>query len=325
MEELVDYIRKTFDEPTLKIINFMQRTNLLTSEMKIDVVKEGENTVNKPSPNIVETSYLRLCDEFPEFNHNMMGEIFLHYMEYVLRDLRANWRFDLNRLNIDLANRCSYCNIKLKHCPMKVLGYIKKCIRDEKLNEQAFFDILMKNPKPLPENSKQEDEIVEKVLALCKNAIDIKGAEFLLDTESIRIEKEEDSRIYYKVLDFEVKNISFINNLYSFFVDNEGVSKELDISDIKINDSYSYMFDKSPEELAVYIKHLCDKSKVNYYRVFSKIYRKIGKFENVAKLAYYNEYINRVDRTLESSKPLQDELKEVLTYIKNYDRKIKLP
>lgn len=325
MEELVEYLRKTFDEPTLKIINFIQRTNLLTSEMKIDVVKEGENTVNKPSPNIVETSYLRLCDEFPEFNHNMMGEIFLHYMEYVLRDLRANWRFDLNRLNIDLANKCSYCNIKLKHCPMKVLGYIKKCIRDEKLNEQAFFENLMKVPKAFPENNKQEEEIAEKVLSLCQSAIDIKGAEFLLDTDSIKIEKEEESKIYYKILDFEVKNISFINNLYSFFVDNEGISKEFDISDIKINGEYSYMFDKSPEELAVYIKYLCDKSSVNYYRVFSKIYKKIGRFENVAKLAYYNEYLNRIDRTLDCSKPLQDELKEVLTYIKNYDRKIKLP
>ena len=128
MEELIQYIRKTFDEPTLKIVNFMERANLLVSEMKMDQVKDGDKMVNKPSPNIIELAYLRLCDEDPDFSHNMMGEIFLHYLEYILRDSRANWRVDTNRLNQDLNGKCLYCNIPLKSCPMKVLGYIKKCI-----------------------------------------------------------------------------------------------------------------------------------------------------------------------------------------------------
>ena len=143
MEELIQYIRKTFDEPTLKIVNFMERANLLVSEMKMDQVKDGDRMVNKPSPNIIELAYLRLCDEDPDFSHNMMGEIFLHYLEYILRDSRANWRVDTNRLNQDLNGKCLYCNIPLKSCPMKVLGYIKKCIRDANLNEPMFFYNLM--------------------------------------------------------------------------------------------------------------------------------------------------------------------------------------
>ena len=31
MEEFIEYIRKTFDEPTLKIINFMENAKLLTT------------------------------------------------------------------------------------------------------------------------------------------------------------------------------------------------------------------------------------------------------------------------------------------------------
>ena len=57
MEELIEYLRKTFDEPTLKIINFMENAKILTSDMKIDKVKEGDKTVNRVSKNIVETSY----------------------------------------------------------------------------------------------------------------------------------------------------------------------------------------------------------------------------------------------------------------------------
>ena len=325
MEEFIEYIRKTFDEPTLKIINFMENAKLLTSDMKIDTIKEGEKTVNKISKNIIETSYLRLCDEDPDFKHNMMGEIFLHYLDYILRDLRANWRFDINRLKQDLAGKCGYCNIKLKNCPMKVLAYIKKCARDENINETALFENLMNVPPRRPENPIEESNIADKILYLCRTPIDIKGAEFLIDTESIKIEKEEYGKIYYKVLDFEVKKVSFINNLYSFFVDNEGINGEIDLSTFELSNNFSYMFDKSPIELAVYIKYLCDKSQVNICNVFDKIYRKLGRFESVPKIAYYNEYVKRVDTILEENENLQKDLKDVLTYIRNYDKKLKLP
>ena len=38
MEELIDYVKKTFDEQTLKVVNFIERANLLISEMKIDQI-----------------------------------------------------------------------------------------------------------------------------------------------------------------------------------------------------------------------------------------------------------------------------------------------
>ena len=53
MEELVEYLQKNFDESTLKVINFMQRTSLLTWNMKVDQVKEGDKMISKPSPNIL--------------------------------------------------------------------------------------------------------------------------------------------------------------------------------------------------------------------------------------------------------------------------------
>lgn len=325
MEELINYLRKTFDEPTLKIVNFMQNTNLLISEMKMEQVKEGEKLVNRPSSNIIETSYLRLCDEDPDFKHDMMGEIFLHYLEYILRDIRANWRLDINRLKEDLEGKCGYCNIKLKNCPMKVLAYIKKCAKDENINEYALFANLLNIPPRLAPNDIEENNIVEKILYLCDTPLDIKGAEFLINSESIKIVKEEYGKISYKYLDFEVKKVSFINNLYEYFVEDKGISGELDIATLNISDKFSYMFNKSPIELAVYIKYLCDSKRVDYSNVFRKIFAKLGRVENVSKIAYYNEYMKKVDILLDNNEKLQNELREVLTYIRNYDNKIKLP
>ena len=325
MEELVEYLLKNFDQSTIKIINFMEKTNLLTWNMKSEQIKEGDKVVNKPSPNIVETSYLRLCDEFEEFNHDMMGEIFLHYLEYVLRDLRANWKFDVNKLQNDLAVKCGYCNIKLKYCPMKVLAYIKKCINDEKLNENAVFNMLMKKENDYPENESAEKEIVEKIYSICKEKFDLCGAEFILDTESINIEKEEDGKIYYRYLDFEVKNISFINNLYSYFENGGGRTGVFDLNNINISQEFSYMFNNSPIELAVYIKYLCDTKQVKNYNVFDRLYKKIGKSENIAKVAYYKEYIKRISNTIDNNEIIKKELSEILTYIRNYDYNTKLP
>ena len=328
MEELIQYIRKTFDEQILKVVNFMERANLLVSEMKMEQVKEGDKVVNKPSPNIIELSYLRLCDDDPDFNHNTMGEIFLHYLEYVLRDVRANWRLDTNRLNQDLNGKCVYCNIPLKNCPMKALGYIKKCIRDANLNEMMFFYNLMQTIEPVREMKVDENEagsIADKILYLCKTPIDIRGAEFLLDTNSVKITGKDNGKIYYKTLDFELKKVSFINNLYDYFVSDGGINGSFDISDPKVTTGYSYMFNNNPVELAVVIKDLCESSNINYHLVFNKIYSKLGKFENISKLAYYKEYINKLDISLENNEAITKDIKEVLTYIRNYDKNAKLP
>ena len=328
MEELIEYVRNNFDEPTLKIVNFLERANVLVSDMKMEQIQEGDRVINKPSPNIIELSYLRLCDDDSDFNHNMMGEIFLHYLEYILRDVRANWRIDTNRLNQDLVGKCNYCNISLKNCPLKVLGYIKKCIRDSKLNEPVFFYNLMKNIEPINEGKNDDNlanSVAEKILYLCKTPLDLRGAEFLLDTGSVKITGKDYGKIYYKTIDFEVKKVSFINNLYDYFASDGGINGSFDIANPEISTGFSYMFNNNPVEIAVAIKDLSETAGVNYNLVFNKIYSKLGKFENISKLAYYNEYLNKLENSLEHNETIIKDIKEVLTYIRNYDKNTKLP
>ena len=114
IDNLVDYIKSNTDTDTLKIIDFIERANVLTYNMKIDRVKEGDRFVDKPT-NLLEASYLKMCSEDFEENYDMLGQFFLHYQDYILRDLRAYWRFNINNLEREFSSKCSYCNINIKY------------------------------------------------------------------------------------------------------------------------------------------------------------------------------------------------------------------
>lgn len=324
IDNLVEYIKSNTDMETLKIIDFIERANILTYSMKIDRIKEGDKFVEKPT-NLLEASYLKMCSEDFCENYDMLGQFFLHYQDYVLRDLRAYWRFNINNLEREFSSKCSYCNIKIKYCPMKVLGYIKKCIADKKINEFEFFDKLM----DIHEEKYQDDEyeiedIINRILNITDNKLDITGAEFLIQTESVEIEKEEDGIIYYRYLDFNVNNISFINNLYEYFVENKGLYGSINLADLHISDNFSYMFNKSPIELAVYMKYICEKKSVNTSNVIVNLYNRIETKEDITKLAYYSEYVNMVNK-LECDESIKKQVIENLNYIRNYYNIKKVP
>lgn len=324
IDNLVDYIRTNTDEETLKIIDFIERANILTYSMKLDRVKEGDKVVEKPT-NILEASYLKLCSEDFEEDYDMLGQFFLHYQDYILRDLRAYWRFNIANLEREFSLKCSYCNIKLKYCPMKVLGYIKKCIKDKKINEYEFFDRLMNVTEQRYRNDEYEiEDIVNKILNITTNKLDITGAEFLIQTEAIDLEKEEDGNLYYRYLDFKVNNMSFINNLYEYFVEGKGLYGSLNLSNLYLNDNFSYMFNKSPFEIAVYMKYLCEKKSVDISNVIVELYNRIQTKEDISKTAYYNEYVN-MTRKLECDESIKNQIIENLNYIRNYSNIRKVP
>lgn len=324
VENIVRYIKDNFDKDLLKVADFIERANVLSSTMKIEKVKQEDKIIDKKT-NILETSYLRMCSEGFEGEYDILGEIFLHYQDYLLRDLRSCWRFDTTNLKKEWQSKCSYCNIDLKSCPMKVLGYIKKIINDGNLNEYEVFDKLMNSEKENYSNDEYSiNYVVEKICEVAKNKLDIAGSEFLIQTESIVIEKEESGKLYYRYLDFKIKNISFINNLYDFFVKNNGLKGEFSLTEIKMQDNFSYMFDQSPIEIAVYLKYLCNQKNIDPMKVLKRLYSKIKTDEDITKVAYYNEYIQIVDR-LEYSNNVKEEIKNVLTYIRNYSNNPKLP
>lgn len=324
IDELLKYVGESFDKPLLKVIYFMEQAKLLEANMKIDKIKEGDKVVDKPSSCMLEASYLRLCNTEFE-NKNMMGEIFLQYLDFVLVESRSFWRFNIYNLESEFQAKCSYCNIPLKYCPMKVLAYIKKCIADENMDKTLFFNKLAGKEDNFVKDSKLIIDIATQVCSKFKDMLDLKGAEFLLDTEVVDIISEEDEKIKYKYLDFNVQNTSFINELHQYFSTTDGLYGEMDINEFNFKENYSYMFNTSPIELAVYIKYLCEKFGVNYKDVLKDIYEKFKVSEDeLAKTAYYREYLQKVEG-FEGANNLKKDLKEIFTYVKNFSENPKLP
>ena len=324
IDELLKYVRDNFDKPLLKVIYFMEKAKLLESGMKVDRVKEGDRFIDQPSTSILEASYLRLCStEFED--KNMMGDTFLQYMEYILAESRSYWRFNIFNLETEFQKKCGYCNIPLKYCPMKVLAYIKKCIADDNIDQETFFNRLAGNDIIYNSNENVITDVALKVSSLVKDMLDLKGAEFLLDTEAVDIVEVKDNLVKYKYLDFNVKDVCFINELHEYYSTTEGLYSELDINNLNIKENYSELFNQSPVEIAVYIKYLSEVSGINYKEVFKVIYKNFDiDQDKIAKMAYYKEYVKRAEG-IDGAEKLQEDLKDIFTYVKNYSDNPKLP
>ena len=325
IDSLVSYIKSNVDDKFLRIIDFMERANLLSYSMKMEKYKDGDKEKERPT-NIIETAYLKLCSEDFEENRDMFGEFFLHYQNYILKDLRAYWRFNIQNLEKEFSMRCTYCNIPFKYCPMKVLGYIKKVIEDNKLNEYEFFDKLLDvkdDPSKYRNDPTDVEYIVSKVLEITNKKIDVMGMEFIIQTDSVDIIGEEAGVLKFRNLDFICNNISFINNLNDFYNKKEGVYQEINLAN-PCFDEPSYMFYKSPVKITAYLKYLCMQRDVDILTVLTRLYEEIKSDENVAKISFYNQYVNNVNK-LECTPNVKKEIIDIVTYMKNYNAIRKVP
>ena len=316
--KFVNFIKEKFTENELRIVKFIYETDLLSYSMQTEKVKEGERFVEKPT-NILELSFARLCAKNFDDSQDMMEKIFLFYVGYTLKDYKSTWRLNLNNLDTDLKAKCSYCkSAELSSCPFKLLSYILKCISDNKFDSRNVFNLLVSgNEKEYSNDENTISNVISNINSLVKKSIDLVGAEMMLVSDSIKIQKEENGKLYYRYLDYNVKTNSFFDNLSNFYGEQKGLEGVLDLSSINISDNFSYIFDKSPIELAVYIRYICDKNNVDEETVIKKILERRNFKESEFKIAYYSLYVHLVEE-LECSKEEKDEIISILTYIRNY-------
>lgn len=316
-ENFVRFIKEKFNYNEIRMAYFIYVTDLLSYNMINEKIREGDKVVEKPT-NVLELSYLKLCAKRFNDSEDLLEKIFLFFSGYALKEYRNTWKLNLNNLDSDLNLRCSYCNIDSNVCPFKLVSYIKKCISDNKFDEKRVFDLLIdKEIKEYSKDTLATTFIVKTFDELVSNPIDIVGAEMLLNSDAVRIEKEENGKLYYKYLDFNVKNNSFFNNLNDFFKENKGLEGELELSEIKFTENFSYIFDKSPIELAVYIKYLCAKNNLEEQVIIEKILEEKKFKEYEFRIAYYNQYVHSIEK-LECNENEKKELISILTYVRNY-------
>ena len=213
----VNFIKEKFTENELRIVKFIYETDLLSYSMQTEKVKEGERFVEKPT-NILELSFARLCAKNFDDSQDMMEKIFLFYVGYTLKDYKSTWRLNLNNLDTDLKAKCSYCkSAELSSCPFKLLSYILKCISDNKFDSRNVFNLLVSgNEKEYSNDENTISNVISNINSLVKKSIDLVGAEMMLVSDSIKIQKEENGKLYYRYLDYNVKTNSFFDKLSNF-------------------------------------------------------------------------------------------------------------
>jgi len=316
-ENFVKFIKEKFSKNEIRMAKFIYETDLLAYTMQTEKIQEGDKTVEK-STNVLELNYLKLCAKKFNDSKDLLEKIFLFYIGYSIREFRNIWKLNLNNLDNDLTMKCSYCNIDSKVCPFKLYAYIKKCIADNKFNPRKTFDMLVeKEAKEYSKDLFSSENVVKTITELVENNIDIVAAEMILLSDSITIEKEENGKLYYRYIDFNVKNNSFFNNLNEYFKENSGLYGELNLSTLELKTGESYIFNKSPIEIAVYIRYLCNKNNLDEIAIIKKILNENKFKDSEFKVAYYNQYIHLIDE-LECKDSEKEEIKSVLTYIRNY-------
>ena len=316
-ENFVNFIKEKFSYNEIRMAKFIHDTDLLAYTMLTEKAKEGDKIIDKPT-NVIELSYLKLCAKNFDDSENLLEKIFMFYVGYALREYKNTWKLNLNNLEVDLKAKCSYCNIDSNSCPFKLVSYIKKCIADNNFDAKRVFNMLV--DKHNIEYSKDQyfSEYVEQAITeLVKNNMDLVATGMLIESDSVTIEKEENGKLYYRYIDFNVRNNSFFNNLNDYYKDNQGLWGEFNLSEIRFKESGSYLFEKSPIELAVYIKYLCQKNNLNPMDILDKILNKRNFKESEFRVAYYNQYVHAV-RELECTNKEKDEIISILTYIRNY-------
>ena len=316
-EKFVEFIKEKFSKKEINLAKYIYQTELLTYSMINENVMENGKEVSKPS-NILELSYLKLCAKNFDDSENLLEKTFLAYVGYTLAEYKNSWRLNLNNLDVNLRSKCTYCSIDSSTCPFKLVAYIKKCIEDNNFDARKIFSMLTNEEVKQYLNAPNLIESVANTInKYIKNSVDIIGAEMLLISDSIFIERQENNKLIYRYLDFNVKNNSFFNNLDEYYNKHQGIQESFDLTEVKFKDNFSYIFDKSPIELAVYLRYLCEKNNISEQVVIDKILEKRNFKETEFRISYYNQYVHNVNQ-LECSEDEKKEIISILTYIRNY-------
>ena len=318
-EKFVLFLKEKFSKEEINLAKYVFNTQLLTYSMINENVMENGKEISK-STNILDLSYLKLCAKNFNDSEDLLEKIFLTYIGYTLTEYRNTWRLNLNNLEVNLKSKCTYCNIDSSICPFKLVSYIKKCIADNNFDAKKIFRMLCYEEKrEISSESKTIGVIADEVNKYIKNSMDILGAEMLLVSDSIRIERQEQIDLVYKQLDFDVKNNSFFNNLNEYFNQNKGTEGKFNLNNIEeeLGENYSYIFDRSPIKLAVYLRYLCLENNLSENELIDKLLEKRNFKESEFRIPYYNQYVHSV-KELECSEKEKEEIIAILTYIRNY-------
>lgn len=305
-------LSKYIDPVTARIMNFIHKAKILYS------CNEDNNTRN------LKYTYLNMCAYNKEKeNVDYYKLLTVNFSNYDISRETSSWTIEYNNYSESIRRKCKWCNIKPEICPIKEYADLKNFAKHNKIDINKIMERLVEEPNiKTISNEVIERNVANQIVRVCDDFVTLKMAQMLVETKAVEIvEFSIEGNINYKYVDLNISDDSLINNLYNFYT---GIGSTLtgtinaNLMNEKENNVYSY----SPHKLAAYIIYLCRKEKVSYDKVFEAVYSKCSNIEESKFATYYRWFIYKIE-LLDCNESVKEQIKEVITYIKNYDIKYK--
>lgn len=301
-------LSKYIDPVTARIMNFIHKSKCLYT------CNEDNSTKN------LKYSYLNLCTYNREKeNLDYYNLLTVNLSDYNMSRETSNWSIEYNRYSESIRRKCNWCNIKAEFCPIKAYADLRNFAIHNKLDIDKLMErIVDEHNEKTISNEVIEKNITNKILKICNEYSSLRLAQVLIETKTVELtENSGEDEIEYKYIDLNVNSDSLINNLYNYYTGIGNILKSsFNLNSMEQNDNnnvYSY----SPHKISAYILYLCRKERINPKRVFEKIYMKCANIGESKFNTYYKWFIYQINN-LDCDENIKKQIKEVLTYIRNY-------
>ena len=166
-------------------------------------------------------------------------------------------------------------------------------------------------------NEVLERNVANKVIKLCSEFSDLRIAQLLIETKTVKLMDAVDNIVKYNHIDLKVNSDSLINNLYNYYTGmGNTIEERLDLDNLEDNKK-STIYECSPYKVAAYVLYLCAIEKLNPKKVLDRAIYKCGNIAESKFNTYYKWYIYQINN-LDCEQDVKKELIEILTYIRNY-------
>lgn len=315
LEEYIKELKKEYTQYDLMLAKFMHEADLTKYEINIEKF-DGEEV------NMLNAESIKFCTERFEKEIDMFKNIFSYSLGESEVDDKIKWAIEAGRLEHSIEVLCKYCKVDIVACPYKVVTNIDKYIDENNLDQEEVYSLIVDKEK-IEYNSDKTiiDNVLMKIVENVPNETDYTAASILLRTNAIKILPESyGDFIKFRHVDFTVKTQSFFDNLLEYYRDNKGIDGEINLTNLKFENCKIYGGEKSPFEIAAYIKYLLENNNLD----FSVIDKNISSArENKIKKEekdFFKKHINQI-KELECSEDEKQKIIDLCTYIRNYNDK----
>ncbi len=300
-------LSKYLDPVTVRIMNFIHKAKCLYT------CTEDNNS------KVLKYSYLNLCTYNRESEEqDYIDLLAVNFANYNMMRETSNWTIEYNQYAESIRRKCNWCDVKSDFCPIKVYADLKNYANHNKLDIDKLMEKLVDEPvNKTISNEVLERNIANKVIKLCSEFSDLRIAQLLVETKTVKLMDAIDNIVKYNHIDLKVNSDSLINNLYNYYTGmGNTIEERLDLDNLEDNKK-STIYECSPYKVAAYVLYLCAIEKLNPKKVLDRAIYKCGNIAESKFNTYYKWYIYQINN-LDCEQDVKKELIEILTYIRNY-------